>query len=73
MKWKTNIVLLVLILLSGACSENITTEFHASNLRCEYMKEAVVSKSSPRFSWELVSTQREQKQTAWQLIVSDHR
>ncbi|MCP4313623.1 MAG: family 78 glycoside hydrolase catalytic domain [Bacteroidetes bacterium] len=73
MKWKTNIVLLALAIFSGACSEKITTEFHGTNLRCEYMKEAIVTKSSPRFSWELASTESEQWQTAWQLIVSDQK
>lgn len=58
--------------LSGACSEKINTEFQPWNLSCEYMKEAVVAKSAPRFSWEISSTQPSQKQTAWQLIVSDN-
>jgi alpha-L-rhamnosidase len=73
MKKNHLLYILLLLFLSGACTEEITTEFHAGNLRCEYMKEAVVSKSSPRFSWELVSSQNWQWQTAWQLIVSDQK
>ena len=62
---------ILILLLSGACSEKKNLEFNAVNLRCEYMKRAVVAKASPRFSWEISSTQNKQKQTAWQLIVSD--
>jgi len=35
------------------------------------MKQAIVSKTSPRFSWELNSTQNGQLQTAWQVLVSN--
>jgi len=35
------------------------------------MKEAIVVKAMPRFSWEIKSTQSDQNQTAWQLIVSN--
>jgi alpha-L-rhamnosidase len=59
------------LLMSVACSNEITTEVTVGNLRCEYMQEAVLVKLSPRFSWELFSTQRGQKQTAWQLLVSN--
>lgn len=60
-----------ILLFSEACSEKINPEFYTQNLSCEYMKDAVVAKASPRFSWEISSTQRSQKQTAWQVIVSD--
>ena len=73
MKRISNIITIALLLLSGACTDEITTEFNARNLRCEYMKEAIVSKSSPRFSWELFSTQNGQWQTAWQVLVSDQK
>lgn len=59
------------LFLSVACSNEITTEVTVGNLRCEYMQEAVLAKLSPRFSWELLSTQKVQQQTAWQLIVSN--
>ncbi len=35
------------------------------------MTQAIISKTSPRFSWELNSTQNVQMQTAWQVLVSD--
>jgi len=57
--------------LTGACSEQVNSEFVAENLKCEYMKEAIITKSAPRFSWEITSTQKAQNQTFWQLIVSD--
>lgn len=41
-----------------------------NNLRCEYMEDAIVAKAAPRFNWQVNSTQSNQKQTAWQLIVS---
>lgn len=66
------LLVIFILLLSGACSEKMNPEFNPANLTCEYMKEAVVAKTSPRFSWEISSTQNGQKQTAWQLIVSDN-
>jgi len=37
------------------------------------MNEAVVGKLSPRLSWELNSVQKGEKQTAWNVIVSDDK
>lgn len=65
------LLILLCLFLHGACSEQLNPAFKAANLKCEYMEEAVVVKESPRFSWEITSTQRAQEQTAWQLIVSD--
>lgn len=55
-----------------ACSEKINADFNANYLRCEYMEDAIVAKASPRFGWQVNSTESSQKQTAWQLIVSDN-
>ena len=66
-----HLITFAILFLTGACSEEINTEFIAGNLKCEYMKEAVIAKPAPRFSWEIVSNQRGQNQTFWQLIVSD--
>ena len=71
MKWILNMIPIPFLLLSGGCTDDITTEFKVRNLRCEYMNEAVVVKASPRFSWEILSTQNGQRQTAWHVIVSD--
>jgi alpha-L-rhamnosidase len=61
-----------LLLIFGACTENVTNEINVGNLRCEYLKEAIVAKLSPRFSWELSSALNGQRQTAWNVIVSDN-
>jgi alpha-L-rhamnosidase len=63
--------LILSIFISISCSDEITNELSVINPRCEYMNEAIIAKSSPRFSWELVSSLNDQKQSAWQLIVSD--
>ena len=49
------------------------TIFKVVNTRCEYLQKALVVKSAPRFSWEITSNQNNQRQSAWQLIVSDDR
>ena len=72
LRYYYSLVMLILIFL-GSCSEKINSEFNTVNLRCEYMKEAVVAKPFPRFSWEISSTQGNQKQSAWQVIVSDDK
>jgi alpha-L-rhamnosidase len=36
------------------------------------MSEAFVARADPRFSWELISDEKGQFQTAWQIIVSDN-
>jgi alpha-L-rhamnosidase len=39
-------------------------------LRCEYKENPVTDVTAPRLSWELTSTQRNQSQTAYQIIVA---
>jgi alpha-L-rhamnosidase len=58
---------------TGGCSEKMTSEITVQNLRCEFMEAAVIVKPAARFSWELISSQTGQKQTAWQVIVSDDK
>ena len=71
MKAYSFFLILFCLILSGSCAEQLNPEFKVLNLKCEYMVEAVVAKLSPRFSWEITSTENGQEQTAWQLIVSD--
>ena len=74
MMYKTNyFLLLTTAFFFIRCSDELNHEFKVENLRCEYMMEALVAKFSPRFSWEIVSSQPEQVQTAWQVIVSDEK
>lgn len=63
------LVVFILILIGG-CADEMNPEINVVHLKCEYMKEAVVAKAAPRFSWEILSTQSQQKQTAWQIIAS---
>src|SRR3989339_520778 len=67
---------LTLILLSFSlfsCKDELTTELNVTNLRCEYMNEALIAIQSPRFSWELESSGNGQSQKAWQIIVSSDK
>ena len=61
------------ILLTGSCRRDNSDSLTVLSPRCEYMNEAVIAKQSPRFSWELASSENGQKQTAWQVIVSDDK
>ncbi len=71
---KAFIIITVLsILLNGSCGRDNSDTLSVINPRCEYMNEAVVVKQSPRFSWELFSAVNGQKQTAWQVIISDNQ
>ena len=73
MKNQLSLILIAFfLLLCGACSKSHNPEIKAVNLKCEYMKEALIAKPFPRFSWEIESNQNAQVQTAWQLIVSDN-
>ena len=71
MKWIINIMVISMFSLSTGCSDEPTKEITVQYLKCDYMKEGIVARQSPRFSWELVSEKNGQKQTAWQVIVSD--
>lgn len=71
MRHHHSLLILLILLLTGACSEKVNSEFRVENLKCEYMKEAIIAKPAPRFSWEITSIQSKQNQTFWQIIVSD--
>ena len=64
-------MLLGILLMALACTDLPTSDLRVENLRCEYLEQGIVAKSSPRLSWELQSAQQGQLQTAWQVIVSD--
>lgn len=72
MKHKFITLLVLFLTLSLSCKDDLLTVLSVINPRCEYMNEAVITKPSPRFSWELASTLNSQKQSAWQLIISDN-
>ena len=55
------------VLLTVACSGEIVTE----NLRCEYLANPLgIDESHPRLSWILSSSQRGERQTAYQILVA---
>jgi alpha-L-rhamnosidase len=66
---KNLIILLTFILCSvGSAHAQAMT---AEKLRCEYMQNPLgIDVPHPRFSWELTSSGKDKKQTAWQILVS---
>jgi alpha-L-rhamnosidase len=55
------------VLLAGVCSAAIATK----NLRCEYLINPIgIDAGSPRLSWILLSNQRGEEQTAYQILVA---
>ncbi len=71
----TKISLVCCILIFQAylaiASEKITGPFPPDNLRCEYLENPVgIDVKKPKFSWMLEHSERDQAQTAYQLIIS---
>jgi alpha-L-rhamnosidase len=66
------ITLITVTAFIAGCSGKISTNMTIRNPRCEFMTEALIARNDPRFSWELSSDSAGQKQTAWQIIVSDY-
>jgi len=59
------------LLFCGACSILGHSNITAKELRCEYAVNPLgIDTEKPRFSWVLESSQRGQKQTAYQIIVA---
>jgi alpha-L-rhamnosidase len=57
---------IALLLLAGVAAADATV----TNLRCEYLKDPLgIDIAKPRLSWQLVSSERELKQTAYQIVV----
>ena len=55
------------LLLVGVCSAAVATK----NLRCEYLSDPLgIGTVEPRLSWILVSQQRGEKQTGYQILVA---
>src|SRR5687768_5066163 len=63
--------------LLSLCFLSFTSNGHAqilslTNLRCEYRKDPIgVDAHQPKFSWELLSAQKNVLQTAYRILVSD--
>ncbi len=67
MNYTKRILTLGAMLLAGLCSASVATK----NLRCEYLPDPLgIDATSPRLSWILESSQRSEKQTAYQVLVA---
>src|ERR1700722_8152915 len=61
------LLVLGVALLAGSCSADLANK----NLRCEYLTDPLgIDATSPRLSWILTSSQRAEKQTAYQILVA---
>jgi len=62
-----HILILGMVLLAGVCFADVETQ----NLRCEYLTDPLgIDAASPRLSWIITSSQRGEKQTAYQILVA---
>lgn len=53
------------------CKEVIDNKLAVNNLRCEFLNNPIgIDVLKPRFSWEIISSKRGRKQTAYQVVVS---
>lgn len=60
------LIVFVILILSGVA------QIYPVNLKCEYISNPEgIDKQDPRFCWQLISGQRGQIQTAYQIIVSE--
>lgn len=76
MTWKINksmlILLPVLLFFGISCSEKKTGSFKISDLKCEYRENPLgIESNAPRLNWLLHSSERDQMQTAYQILVAN--
>jgi len=61
----------VVLLISVGCTERFDGTLSPENLRCEYLIDpSGIDITNPRLSWYSVSEERNQKQTAYRILVS---
>ncbi|MGD0815522.1 MAG: glycoside hydrolase family 78 protein [Verrucomicrobiota bacterium] len=72
MKTRITAVLLVLTFLAvGSGSAPAAAPLNPVSLRCEYLAEpSGMDEAAPRLSWQVASKQRDERQTAWQVLVA---
>ncbi len=73
--WKISLTALLIIIVGMSCNrktrENTLAQVVITNQKCEYLTNPLgIDVANPRLSWILESEQREQKQTAYQLLVA---
>lgn len=72
MKAIISTLLFIFFLIQNALANNRYCTITPVNLRCENLQSPVgVDITTPGFSWQLISDKRNQKQVAFQIIVSD--
>lgn len=66
-------IIMFLIFMPGRLQAGEDNSLDVSDLRCEYLKSLQgLDHQSPNFSWVLISKKRGQKQTAYQVVVSNN-
>lgn len=65
------IIITILSLIGSSCSEKNTSPIKVSDLKCEYQANPLgIDNEAPRFSWLLFSPERNQKQSAYRILVA---
>jgi hypothetical protein len=62
--------LILLVLLLSSCNENSSSDFTATQLRCNNLEEPIGVEKNPAFSWIVASGIRGAEQTAYQIILN---
>ena len=66
-----NAVLLSITILVLCCNSLENNGIHVVNLKCEnHVNPIAIDRSTPLLSWNLVSDEKDQKQLAYQILVS---
>ena len=67
------ILVLLLCVFIKPASAKTTPPLKPTNLTCEYQQNPIgIDVAKPRLSWNFISAERNQSQTAYQIIVSDN-
>jgi alpha-L-rhamnosidase len=66
------LVLTFLAVLAGGSSRAADAPLTPVSLRCEYQVDpGGIDETAPRLSWQVTSPQRDERQTAWEVLVAD--
>jgi alpha-L-rhamnosidase len=63
--------LLIMSMTALLGSRSTAAEVEVVHLRCDYLENPTIDVEHPRLSWEMRSTERGQKQTAYQVVAAD--
>jgi len=62
--------ILIILVFSMSCHKSPVSSLRITQLSCNGLQENAVTESTPVFNWILSSDERNQNQTAWQIMVS---